>query len=105
MAYLTITEVEEVTFTLVNGQVVMAPKMPPITEQTLPIAGVSAPCAAFDKRTRYVMLNCDTACGLAWSLPGAADPVAINNKHRMSANADRFCGVTPGGKLAVITAA
>jgi hypothetical protein len=77
--------------------------MPPVAEQERIAIGVgSAPSAAFDKRTRLVMVNCDAACSLAFSLPGDPDPEAAVEKHRQGQNETRFYGVTPGGKLAVI---
>jgi hypothetical protein len=102
MATLYITEVEKVNQTLVDGQVVMSPQMPPIAEQHLAIGIASAPSAAWQKETRFVMVHTDAVCSLAWSNPGDAAPTAVPTAHRFGQNETRFYGVTPGGQLAVI---
>lgn len=105
MAKLYITELSAATMAGLNGSPTLsypipAPKVPPVAEQNLAIGGTSVPSAAFNAATRFIMVNCDTACCLAW---GAA-PTAVNTAQRMSANETRFYGVTAGQKLAVIAA-
>lgn len=102
MAILTISEFEKVNVILIEGQVVMAPQMPAINEQNLAIGGGSLASVAFDKRTRFIRVNCDIACCLAGSNPGDPDPVAVANFHRLGPNESGFYGVLPQGKIAVI---
>ena len=101
MAILTVTEIATLGQTLVDGQLVSAPQLPGIAEQQVSIGGGSLASAAFNKATRFVMINCDTACCLAWTVD-ATVPTAIVGYQRMGANETRFISVTPGGKLAVI---
>lgn len=101
MATLYITEVVTLSQTLVDGQLVAAPQLPGIAEQTVAIGGASTASNVFNKATRFVMINCDAVCSLAWSTDGSA-PTAVITAQRMGQNETRFIGVTPGGRLAVI---
>ena len=102
MAILTISEFEKVNMTVIDGNVVMAPQLPAIAEQNIAIGGGSIPSAPYDKRTRFIRVNCDVACCIAGSNPGDPDPVAVVNFHRMGPNESAFYGVLPAGKIAVI---
>ncbi len=105
MAILTITEGERLNQTLIDGQLVASMQMPPVREYPngLAIGGSSTPMAdTFQKATRFIRINCDTACCIAVSLPGDPDPVAVAGQHRLGPNETGYYGVTPGGKLAVI---
>src|SRR6267154_3042664 len=99
MAMLTITEVEKIGQTLIDGQFVMAPQMPPVKEQDGIVIGVgSVASAAFQKATRFVIVNGNAAYCLAWSDPenGNADPTAVNTQHQLGAGETRFYSVRPG---------
>jgi len=102
MATLYITEVEKVAFTLVDGQPVAAPQLPGVAEQAVAIAAGSTPSAPFNARTRYVLINADAVCSLAWAANDGSVPTANVGAQRMGQNETRFIGVTPGGRLAVI---
>jgi hypothetical protein len=101
MAILTITEIATLGQTLVEGQVIPAPQLPGVAEQNIAIGGSSVASAAFNPATRFVMINCDVPCCLAWSLPGVT-PTAVTTAQRMGQNETRFVAVSPGGKVAVI---
>lgn len=101
MAILTITEVEKLNVTLIDGAVVAAPEMPGLAEQNIVIGGGSLACNAFTKATRFVRVNTDTNCCLAFSV-NSTPPTAVTNTHRLGANETGFYGVTPGGTMAVI---
>lgn len=76
----------------------MAPQTPPVAEQDVAIGGSSVASNPFNASTRFIMVNCDAACSLAF---GSA-PVAVTTAHRMAANETRFYGVQPGQEVAVI---
>lgn len=97
MATLCITEIKDLAFDP-HGHSVLAPKMPPIAEQSVAIGGASGQSEAFANSTRYVMLECDTPCCLGWG----PNPTALVGFHRMAANEVRFYGVNGGEQLAVI---
>ena len=105
MATLSITEFSSIPLATVpaGGSFfsLPAPLLPVITEQHVAIGGSSAASAAFDPTTRFVMINTDQPCSVAW---GTA-PVAVATAQRLGANETRFYGVPPGGgfKVAVIT--
>lgn len=71
---------------------------PPLAEQTLTIAGASAPSAAFGNDTQMVRLHTDAICSVAFG----TTPVATAAKMRMGANTTEYFGVLPGSKVAVI---
>jgi hypothetical protein len=78
---------------------VAAPRVPPLNEQTINLTGSSTPSAPWGPNTRYVMLNTDTACYLAWGPP---TPVVPGPQQRMGANETRFYGVIAGQMLAAM---
>lgn len=100
MATLYITECAYIATTAFAGDVAQAPSMPPIAEQHLTI-NTTVASAAFNAATRFIMVNADAACSLAFSADGT-DPTAVVTAHRMGANETRFYGVNPGGKIAVV---
>lgn len=69
-----------------------APMTPPLAEQHVQISGSSVISAPFNAATTFVMVNCDTACNLAWGKTPVADALS----QRMSANETRFYGVPLG---------
>lgn len=82
-----------------DGPFVLTGQEPAVTEQEITIGGASAQSAAFNARTRFVMVHAAAVCALAFG----DNPTAVNNRHRLGAGETRFYGVSPGQKLAVIT--
>jgi hypothetical protein len=83
-----------------NGPFVSAGQEPNVAEQQVAISGSSTQSAAFNAKTGFVMIHTDAICALAFG----DNPTAANNRHRMAAGEVRFYGVSPGQKVAVITA-
>jgi hypothetical protein len=83
-----------------NGPHVAAGQEPNVAEQQVSIGGTSTQSAAFNAKTGFVMIHTDAICALAFG----NDPTAVANRHRMAAGEVRFYGVSPGQKVAVITA-
>lgn len=82
-----------------NTTSVMAPDVRTlVAEQSIGITGASGQSAAFGITTRYIMVNTDVACCLAFG----SNPNAVNSQHRMGANETRFYTVPSGYKLAVV---
>ena len=77
-----------------------APLTPPVAEQSVGIGGSSNASLAFNAFTTFVMVNCDTACSLAWG-PVSEPPVAVTTAQRMGPNETRFYGVPKGQNYAV----
>lgn len=99
MATLYIAEFGDATVTN-TGAVMPTAKTPPLVEQTVAIGGASAASAAFSSSTRFVRLQADAVCSVAF---GTA-PVATATNARISANQiGEYFGVAPGSKVAVIT--
>ena len=65
MATLYVTELQQVIYA--SNQLVLAPATNKITaEQAVVISGASAQSAPFGATTNFIMVNCDTACSLAF---------------------------------------
>jgi hypothetical protein len=82
-----------------HGDVVLAPKAPPLVEQTVAI-GLSSASAAnpFTTRTRFIQVSTDTTCSIAFG----PNPTATTGNQRLAANEKVFIGVEPGDLIAVI---
>jgi hypothetical protein len=101
MATLYITEFSSLSVDSFRNQVV-APSVPPVTEQSISITGSSSMSNTFNNATRFIMVNCDSACSLGFAGDGD-EPVAVTTAHRLAANETRFYGVLGrGASLAVI---
>lgn len=98
MATLYITEFSQIARQDINGVAVQAAQTPPYTEQTVTI-GSTTQSAAFQASTRFVRLQPDGICSIAWGL----NPVATTANARMTAGQTEYYGVIPGQKVAVIT--
>lgn len=74
-------------------------------EQHVQISGASVLSNPFNDLTTFVMVNCDSACALAWG-PTTSPPTAVATSQRLGANETRFYGVPVGKKweVAVIAA-
>jgi hypothetical protein len=97
MATLYITECKR-TIVDTSNRYVNVPSMPPVTEQSVPIGGTSAAYNPFNTSTRFIIVNADTPCSLAFG----PTPVAVATAHRVSLNETRSYGVMPGQTIAVI---
>lgn len=103
MATLYITEFALLPQLDAGGNIVaQIPLAPGIAEQSVAIGGTSAQSSAFNTATKFVMLNADSVCSLAWG----ANPTAVVTAQRLSSNETRWYGVAQLAgvpiKLAVI---
>jgi hypothetical protein len=95
---ITITGYSSLTFS--QNTLVQAPAVNTITEeQKVSIGPTDQQSAPLASATRFVLINCDVACCLAFN--AAADPTL----HRLTAGESRFCGINPGTVIHVIAAA
>ena len=102
MATLYITELQFLPQLDAGGSVIIqAPVVPGTAEQHIAITGASVASAAFNINTKFVMLNADAVCSLAWSADGTT-PTAVTTAQRMGANETRFYGVRSQALVAVI---
>ena len=99
MAAIYITEFNKLGWVGPGDSYVPAPAAPGVAEQTVAIGGTSTQSAAFNTLTRYVMINTDSICSLAFG----SNPTAVTTAHRMDASTTRFYVVTAGQKVAVIS--
>lgn len=82
-----------------RGEAVLAPDWDSLTaEQNVAIGAISAQSQPLNSATRYVLLNMDEACSLAYGL----NPVANPAFHRCGPNETRFYGATSGNRIAVV---
>jgi hypothetical protein len=81
-----------------SNRYVQVPSMPPVAEQMVPITLFSLPSSPFSSSTRFVIVNCDHACSIAFG----ASPTAAVSIQRMAPNETRRYGVMPGQSIAVI---
>lgn len=95
MAFLCITEIADIGYAAA-GAAVMAPDMPPVAEQAIPIDGTVRASAPFQNGTRYIMIQTDTTCYLGWG----GDPVSP--RHRVVAGERLFYGVRAGNTVSVV---
>lgn len=104
MAKLYISEFAGVTWggnSTTTNQLIAAPNMPPMAEQSIDIGMASNKSAAFSAQTRFIQINCDAACCIA---VGSSSITASASYHRMAADETRWYGVNPGLYIAVIQA-
>lgn len=97
MATLYISEFSKVA--MVDGRMTAVGLMPPVAEQTVTIAGASAPSAAVNAATKYVRLHTDTACFVAF---GTSPTAVTASSLKLAANQTEYFGVSPGFAVAVI---
>lgn len=98
MATLYISEFEEPVTTSGTLVGVQLPQ-PVITDQTVAISGSSAASAAFNAKTKAVLLSTDAICSIKFG----ATPTAAATDLRLPANTVISFGVIPGQKVAVIS--
>lgn len=99
MPRLSIREYEHIS--AVTRGIVPVGEEPAVANQTLTIAGASAPSAAFNIRTRFVRIHTDVNCSLDWG----TSPVAIAGLCDMVAGQTEYFGIVNATnmKVAVIT--
>lgn len=102
MAVLYIDEYKDIPTLTSWGAMPQAPKAPPLATQHLTISGSSAPSAAFNASTNFVLVHTDSICSIAFS-DTSTPPTAVTTASRMNANETRFYGVRGGGTMAVIS--
>jgi len=72
-----------------GNTVVQAPEEPPITTQVVDYTSGAAQSAAFNAKTKFVRLHCDSICSVKFG----ANPTATVNDPRMAAGQTEFRGV------------
>jgi hypothetical protein len=72
---------------------------PCVTEQTVPISGVSGQSLPFNEATRIIRVHCDVAC----SIVIGKNPTATNVNKRFAVNQTECFAVLPVHMLAVIS--
>lgn len=101
MSFLYITEFSDVA--IVGHGVPAIPMTPPVAEQKIAISGTSLASATFNANTRFVVLQSDVICSIAWGTSASPPTAAITNK-RVSPGVDLGFGVQGGlGQVAVIS--
>ncbi len=75
------------------------PPAPTIADQKVAIAGASAQSAAFNDKTRMIVITADGACHFKIG----TNPTASATTNFLPANTPRAFGVAPGDTIAVIT--
>lgn len=103
MATLFISEFSDLPFTS-NGVIQGAAAQNWIEDQHITIAASSAPSAAFNPATTYVLLSTDAACSIAWTAPGATvNPATANNLFLPANMQPKLFGVAGGMIVSAIT--
>ena len=102
MAVLYVTECSQLGYTTNGQQLIMAPFMPPVAEQTVGVSGTATSSNTFSALTHFVMVNCDSTCSLAWSSTSTTVS-AVTTAQRMSQYETRFYSVNPGGSVSVVS--
>ena len=74
------------------------PEEPPLAEQKITIGATSLQSAAFAASTEIIRIHGDAISSYAVG----EDPTATTSKARLPADRDRYVGVRPGWKIAVI---
>jgi len=98
MAIMLISEYEDLAVDG-RGNVVQAGQEPAIAEQNITFT-VSTASAAFNERTRFVRISCDTEAFLKFG----ASPTAVTAQGvNVQADTPEFFGVVKGQKVAAVT--
>ena len=84
-----------------GGAVPQIAREPAVTTQQVTASGTSAQSSAFNASTNYVRLIADVAVYIAFG----SDPTAVDASDLyLPAGTAEYFGITPGHKVAVITA-
>lgn len=97
MPKLYISVYEHVARDMVNTPIPI-PQTPPLAEDWVEITTESKQSCVFEDRARFIMVSTEIPCCLAFG----DDPVAEISYHPLSPGVDRWYGVRPGHRLAVI---
>lgn len=91
---------------LFAGRAVMAPSEPSIaTQAAISTSGTTAPSAAFNALTNFIMVSTPAAGAVAIEFsqtPGATPTAVAGTSSRLPANSVFFFGVRPGDKVAFV---
>lgn len=99
MAFLSVSEFQSITHANPSGfHAIPAPMSPAVVEQSVAIGGTTTTSAAFSNTTRFIQVNTDTVCVLAFN--GGLPTQGI---HRLGQNETRYYGVNAGGTISVMT--
>lgn len=82
-----------------SAQIPMHPQV--VVQAPITLSGVSQKSQAFNANTNFVLLDAEAACHFVVGV----DPVATTDSERLLADNQRYIGVPPGYKIAVIAAA
>src|SRR5882672_6197590 len=74
------------------------PQTPSLSEEWIEITTESAQSHVFDERAKFISGNAETPCCLSFG----EDPIAEISYHPLTPGVDRWYGVRPGHRLAVI---
>lgn len=74
-----------------------------VTDQHVTLSATSAPSAAFNAQTTYIIIITDTSCSIAWTAEGAGsvNPATTGNL-LLPANVPMLFGVAGGMKISGI---
>lgn len=98
MAFLSVSEFQGITFVNPSGfHQIPAPMSPAVNEQALGITGTTTTSNPFSATTRFIQVNTDTVCVLAFN--GA---LPTQGFHRLGQNETRYYGVNNGGTISVM---
>lgn len=97
MPKLYITVYEHVARDMVNTPIPI-PQMPSLSEQWIEITTESEQSHTFEERAKFICVTAEIPCCLAFG----EDPIAQVGYHPLNPGVDRWYGVRPGQKLAVI---
>ncbi len=78
---------------------VMQGLMPAVAEQSIDIDVESKPSAAFNEKTKFVMVHSEVPCSLAFGV----EPKADAKYHRLGEEQDRWYSVQTGHRIAVVS--
>lgn len=98
MAKLYISEYADLASGVGSGGTAQIVSEPPVATQVVNFSGGATSSAAFNARTRIILYHTDAICSVRFD--GSA---ATTSNMRMAAGAERYCGVTPGKTLSVIS--
>lgn len=102
MATVYITEYQKYS---TSGTMFQAALEPENASQTVALTGTSTVSAAFNKNTYLIRVHTDAICTIeVGATPVATTSGTANGSKRMAANQTEYFAVTPGLKLAAITA-
>jgi hypothetical protein len=84
-----------------RGWKMVVADQPPVAEQTVAIGASSVQSSAFNALTKFIRINTDAACSVAFG----TNPTATATKMRLAANTTEYFSVPLGAsyKVAVIT--